>query len=371
MFDRSSSTDPSPHGFAHTLADPKADLTAAPPHVAVIGAGVSGLSCARQLQQAGFAVTVFEQSDVVGGRLATRRTEIGGFDYGAQYCTARSAAFTHELEDWQRASVIAPWDGMLVAQPERRGAVRSDTLRRHVGVPGMSAIASHLAEGMDVRLEQRINRLERLGSGTRAGWILKRAADPHDFEGLEITEGIYDVVVAAVPAALAVELLAPAQKIGSAARQVLFAPCWSLMLGFVQPVDAPFDAAVIGGPRLNWIARDSSKPGRRAGERWVAHAGPLWSEEHRTDDPADVRTKLVKAFMEATGGTIQPVYAAVYRWHWGMPTSSLSEPFLWDSKLRLGACGDWCGGASLEQAWLSGRALAQEISGLRAAPILS
>lgn len=346
-------------------------MTAAPPHVAIIGAGIAGLSCARHLQQMGFAVTVFEQANAVGGRLATRRTEIGGFDYGAQYCTARSAAFTRELEDWQRVGVIAPWDGMLVARPERRETVRPDTLRRYVGVPGMSAIATHLAEGIDVRLEQRINRLERLGSGTRAGWILKRAADLHDFEGLEITEGIYDVVVAAVPAESAVELLAPAPKIGAAARRVRFAPCWSLMLGFVQPIGASFDAAVIGGPRLNWIARDSSKPGRRAGERWVAHAGSLWSEEHQTDDPEDVRTKLVKAFMEATGGTIQPVYAAVYRWHWGMPTVPLPEPFLWDSRLHLGACGDWCGGASLEQAWLSGQALAQEISGIRAAPLLS
>ncbi len=41
--------------------------------VAVIGAGMTGITCARALADAGFDVTVFEKSRGLGGRMATRR----------------------------------------------------------------------------------------------------------------------------------------------------------------------------------------------------------------------------------------------------------------------------------------------------------
>lgn len=61
--------------------------------IAVIGAGMSGLTAARRLAKAGATVTVFEKSRGLGGRLATRRTDGGPADHGAQYFTAREPAF--------------------------------------------------------------------------------------------------------------------------------------------------------------------------------------------------------------------------------------------------------------------------------------
>ena len=43
------------------------------PRIAVIGAGLAGLTCAYRLQQAGYAATVYEASDRVGGRCWTIR----------------------------------------------------------------------------------------------------------------------------------------------------------------------------------------------------------------------------------------------------------------------------------------------------------
>ncbi|NBY26365.1 MAG: FAD-dependent oxidoreductase, partial [Betaproteobacteria bacterium] len=44
----------------------------APQHLAVIGAGMAGIACARTLVQAGHTVQLFEKSRGVGGRMATR-----------------------------------------------------------------------------------------------------------------------------------------------------------------------------------------------------------------------------------------------------------------------------------------------------------
>ncbi len=49
------------------------------PRIAVIGAGLAGLTCAYQLKQAGYAATVYDASDRVGGRCWTIR---GVFDGG-------------------------------------------------------------------------------------------------------------------------------------------------------------------------------------------------------------------------------------------------------------------------------------------------
>ena len=64
-----------------------------PLHFAVIGAGMAGVACARTLLQAGHRVSVFEKSRGFGGRMATRSTEFGGFDHGAQYFTVRDSRF--------------------------------------------------------------------------------------------------------------------------------------------------------------------------------------------------------------------------------------------------------------------------------------
>ena len=48
-------------------------MIAARRHIAVIGAGMAGLSCARHLQEAGCRVTVFDKARGPGGRMSTRR----------------------------------------------------------------------------------------------------------------------------------------------------------------------------------------------------------------------------------------------------------------------------------------------------------
>ena len=51
--------------------------------IAIMGAGVAGSTCARELRQ-GYDPVVSEASDRLGGRCSSRSTRIGWFDDGAQ-----------------------------------------------------------------------------------------------------------------------------------------------------------------------------------------------------------------------------------------------------------------------------------------------
>lgn len=53
--------------------------------VAVIGAGIAGLTCAWELQKAGIPVQVFERDSSVGGRMNTRTKDGLAFDVGANF----------------------------------------------------------------------------------------------------------------------------------------------------------------------------------------------------------------------------------------------------------------------------------------------
>ena len=53
--------------------------------VVVIGAGISGLTCAYELQSAGFDVHVIEKEAWVGGRMSTRQKGSLPFDFGADH----------------------------------------------------------------------------------------------------------------------------------------------------------------------------------------------------------------------------------------------------------------------------------------------
>lgn len=76
--------------------------------VAVVGAGISGLSAAYELEKSGFEVTVFEKNATVGGRMATRCKYLLPFDIGADFFIEHyqhTHHYVHELEldpKWQR-----------------------------------------------------------------------------------------------------------------------------------------------------------------------------------------------------------------------------------------------------------------------------
>ena len=98
-------------------------LAAAPisGHFAVVGAGMAGITCARTLVQAGHRVTVFEKSRGPGGRMATRDSEFGSFDHGAQYFTVRDERFEQALAT--ASGLVRPWSANTVRVLDDLGQV--------------------------------------------------------------------------------------------------------------------------------------------------------------------------------------------------------------------------------------------------------
>ena len=87
-------------------------------------------------------------------------------------------------------------------------------------------------------------------------------------------------------------------------------------------------------------------------------ASPAWSREHAGDDEARAGAKLLKAFAEITGIRATPAWSRAVLWHEAQAAAPLGRPFLWEPSSGLGACGDWCLGHRVEDAFVSGLELA-------------
>ncbi|MCG8457320.1 MAG: FAD-dependent oxidoreductase [Holophagales bacterium] len=318
------------------------------PAVLVVGSGLAGLACARTLHDAGLRVKVLDKGSGPGGRLASRRQDGLAFDYGAQYFTARDPRFRRLVDAWCHDDVAAPWGGR-VAILESGQLVGERPGERFVGTPDLRSIACHLAEDLDVRQSARVVSLERRGKRWRV--------DLADGESFSV-----GFVALTAPAPQALDLLPREHAFAEPLARVELAPCHALMAAFGEPLPLPtpgFSAAFVRDSALAWIARDSSKPRREAGERWVLHTTPEWSRAHLEDEPEEAGRELLSALERALGAPLpRAAWCRVHRWRYARVLRSLGRDRLFDPETGLGYAGDACLGSRVEDAYLSGIALA-------------
>ena len=330
-------------------------LTNSMPRVAVVGAGLSGLMCARTLSDHGFEVQVFEKSRGAGGRMATRRGDGDlRFDHGAQYFTARDRRFRRYVNSWRQDGLVEPWAGRLVSLARGEILAEKSGVDRFVGVPGMNAICKHLAQDLDVDYGVTVEPLTRKGDR----WLLN-TKERSDL-------GIFDVAIVSAPAPQAAILVAGQTPMASRIAEVPMHECWAVMLALEQRTELDFDGAFVNDSPLAWISRNSSKPGRsKKNETWVLHASSVWSRENLELSAETVAEELLQAFTAATGlSSLKIERAVAHRWRYALPPEPLADSCVFDGERKIGCCGDWCGGPRVEGAFLSGMAAAGRVLGL-------
>ena len=332
-------------------------------HIAVVGAGISGLSCAQTLVDAGHHVQVFDKSRGPSGRMSTRRAEDAQgpwqCDHGAQYFTARDPAFRAQVARWQHAGVAALWGARLASFDGNAWTTPHTALERYVGTPRMTSPAAWQVERLGPRARTQWQTTVQGVQRQADGWALSSAEQGAHRER-------FDAVVLAVPAPQAVPLLNTIAPAGAAlAAGARMRGSWAVMLRYESAVEMPWDGAFINAGPLRWVARDSSKPGRTGQETWLLHATADWSEAHIEDEADSVTATLLAAFA-ALGGP-PPAAASAHRWRFADTEPALTVGCWWDAKQQLGLCGDWLHGGKVEGAWLSGRMLAQQVTAFAAA----
>lgn len=307
---------------------------------AIIGAGMTGLACAGRLAENGHRAVIFDKGRGLGGRLSTRRADGGlQFDHGAQYITAEDPGFAALLARAEAGNAIAQWP-------------QSGEKARFVGLPGMSGLAKYLANGLEVRRNVEINRIEE----TARGWQVSSTNGSEAFDRLILT----------VPAPQAAGLLGDAHQAFGALRDVEMDPCWTLMLALAEGAKAPAPRRSDPADPIAWLALDSDKPARPDAGCYVAQASADWSRAHLELDRDEIARLLLPMVARHLETELEDLrYLAAHRWRYARASRPLGQAFVSNEGNTLFIGGDWCLGDKVEDAWASGTAIAQAVIEMR------
>lgn len=327
----------------------------------VIGAGISGLLAAHELQNAGIQVTVLDKGRGVGGRMATRRFGDSGnsgdavFDHGAQFFTVRGDRFEKIVKNWLTEGAAAEWSRGFPTPQE----APADGHPRYRGSEGMTSIPKYLAHGLEVHTGETVTAVELEGSS----WHLTTESGGR-YEA--------DALLMTPPAPQALALAESGSfQLAAADREALagitYDPCVALMArlnGGESPLLEPGGLQIKSEP-LDWIS-DNRIKGISEAPGLTIHAGPAWSRQRYDATDEELTEALLPLAGETLGVDLAPLVleTSIARWRYSWVTEPHPEPCLVASSTApLAFAGDGFGQPKVEGAALSGLAAADRLLG--------
>lgn len=317
------------------------------PSSLIIGAGIAGLTAARELSFQGWDVVVLDKGRGIGGRMATRRIEQARLDHGAQYFSATTPEFQQVIQPLVADKVVTQWP--LEQTPVADPAI---SYPYYIGIDGMSAVAKTLSRDLTILTSETVVSFR----VDDAQWLVETESG-----------GQYraDALLITIPAPQALALIEKSgfsitTSVRSALSSITYRPCIAVMATLHRPGNVPAPGAVrheVGD--IAWVA-DNAQKGISPGQPSVTiHASADFSRTHFDDDPASMGQQLIDQLPALIPpdsiSTVQ-----VHRWRYSLADQRHPAPFLAvDFPLPLLFGGDGFGTGNVEGAFTSGLQMAR------------
>ncbi len=323
--------------------------------IAIIGAGMAGLTAAHQLD-ARHDICLSERADKVGGRIASRTAGDFVFDHGAQFFTAKSAAFQRFLAPYLDSGALVRWDAAFAefSGPDITSRRQWDAdFAHYVGAPNMNALPQALAAPLNIRYGCNIEYIHHDGNF----WQL--------FNEQQQLLGEFDWVISTLPAKQSTALFAKHTTILGKLPENLMRPCYALMLGFIKPQQLDWQVAHVKQADISWMSVNSSKPGRNNAFSMLVLATNAWTRNNFQLDLNAAGEHLLSEVERIAGINRQDLlHQDTKRWTYvNLPRQTAAKAYL-DKAQQLAACGDWCIQGRVEAAFTSANWLARKLNGM-------
>ncbi len=331
--------------------------------IAVIGAGVAGLTAARVLAEARHEVVVFEKSRGYGGRLATRyagENDNTKIDHGLPYIEVSSQKIEPLVKELVDKGVLEPWKGPFVhLNDQGEESTFKPKKKRYIAPKGMNQVGKVLARMVDVRTETKVSGLTHIGEdrSKKRSWMLNFPTGA--------TEN-FDAVIIATPSKQAYAILnmtideVATLKLLRDVDAVEYDPSFSLMAGFGSAEVPEWAMMTCDHPVIESITNETSKREGDTETAFVIHTTPEFAQQYK-DSPRDEVTEIIlDEFSDIIGGWgALPDWKQLHFWRYSRAKNPLPYPFMEvvgnDAPIAL--IGSYMNGDDIESAYLSGLAI--------------
>lgn len=311
----------------------------------IIGAGLSGLTAAHELIKNNWEVIVLDKGRGVGGRMATRRAGEARFDHGAQYFSTKTPDFQEFTQNIIQKNIAKKW--------HLQEGDKTFSHARVIGIGGMSTIPKFLAEGLNIKTNEKVISISETENGCK---VITEAGNIYEANALICT----------APAPQAIELLQK-NEIALADIETLqsihYQPCIAVMASLKTQTNIPSPGGIsLENSNISWVA-DNFQKGISPIFSATIHANPAFSLAHFDDDLNEIGNQLISEITDLIPADSVESYQ-VHRWRYSLASERYAENFLVSSstKFPLIFAGDGFGIGSIEGAYISGKSAAQRLS---------
>ena len=320
--------------------------------IAIIGAGLSGLTVFHKLKNVA-NVTIFEKSTKVGGRISVRVSSNFEFDHGAQFFTAKDPDFLFFLKSLIELGVVKHWKARFTEINGKRIDFQSkwgSKFPRYIGAPVMNSFLESLSHNAPIIFGKKIEKIKPCGDL----WEL--------YDDDDKSLGCYDWEISSAPAPQTKEILPRVFFFRDMLNEIKMSSCFSLMLGFSQPVEFGFDAAIVKNSDISWISVNSSKPDRTDNPSVLVHSSNEWADQNIDSKHGKACDHLLKTLGNMVEVPFENLaFKDIKLWRYANVAKQNNNRIFLDVKNKLGACGDWCIKGRVEAAFQSGERIAKEL----------
>jgi len=384
-----------------------------PPRIAVVGSGISALTCAREIARLsgtndaeknglfGAKVTLFTSRSKMSTQMGPKNQVIPQngkpfFDYGVQYITAKDEEFKNEVQRWSDLGLCTRLDDKEVGNiSAENGYTPFKGDANFVGNGGMGILITKLIDDAEREFvsdgsltvlrgfPNQKKKIQGLSKNSEGKWMLQTK------EGDAV--GPFDAVVGGFAQHCLTDpfLLTggdATKAMLSCLRRVESNQLIVMQVSFSPPLpskNAPFTVAHVSGEEcLSFIANNAKKPHQdqkfrtdnNSAESWTLISTASFGEREFNTNKNGYRKIAEEQMLDALSRTLNipnlrsnhnPKINRINHWEDGLSanTPPASRGCLFDASQNLGWCGDFCTDRpNLEGAAQSGRAMARNLN---------
>lgn len=313
--------------------------------IAVIGAGVSGISASETLLKAGFEVSLFDQGKAPGGRLGLRTLKLPpnenrNIDVGAAYFTARDPLFEEKVNEWISVELAFEWkeDFQVIENNQR---ITKPGPKRYVVRNGIKNLIFF--------------ELEKISNEINFFKDVKVESLTLDENRVIVNKSEFDAAVLAMPAPQAAKIVF-GEELKNELNKVKFNP---VLVAWVALGDlAEFGGIFVNNdPEVSLLVNEGNKQGDGAKILTIYSSHEFASNEINNQEKA--KEMLIEKAKKLLGNTSEVIESGIMRWTLAQPEFS-PRPRLSDNLVIVGDA--YAENPKIENAWLDGSRVLDQLS---------